>query len=190
MGGAKNRLVERGYGIADARRALEAVNAIAYRDRNPHCSVLMINGRHDWVMPEHAVKPTWEALGRPPIIWLNSGHFSGLARRDKVYGEARRFFQIKLGLLPGPYVPPRLATANLKAGVVGSKTLGVGPALVMEPVQLTRDGTVAIDVGATPRGFLLGVSARPFEHLSLGVGMPIGRGRPRVEPYWMLHATF
>jgi len=190
MGGAKVGLLEQGHGIADARRALESVNTIAYRDRNRKCAVLMIAGRHDWVMPVHAVKPTWKALGRPPIVWLNSGHISPLLARGRIFDEVRRFLQMQLGLRPGPYVPARLTTANLKVGVLGSQTLGVAPALVVEPIQITRDGTVAVDLGATPHGFLIGVSARPFEHLSLGLGTPIGRGRLRLEPYWMLHATF
>ena len=61
--------------------------APAARDR----TILMINGRYDSVVPQDCSRALWEALGQPPRIRLNAGHFGGLLFRKRLLGPALNF---------------------------------------------------------------------------------------------------
>lgn len=47
--------------------------------RVPRERVLLVAGRHDRIMLASSVQRLWEGWGRPPIRWMNEGHYSLLA---------------------------------------------------------------------------------------------------------------
>ncbi|WP_169979201.1 alpha/beta hydrolase family protein [Tautonia rosea] len=54
--------------------------------------VLMIAGRSDEVIPPSATTKLWEAAGRPPIQWLDCGHYSAAGYLLPVFRTVVAFF--------------------------------------------------------------------------------------------------
>lgn len=54
--------------------------------------VMMIAGRSDEVIPPSATTKLWEAAGRPPIQWLDCGHYSAAGYLLPVFRHVVAFF--------------------------------------------------------------------------------------------------
>lgn len=54
--------------------------------------VLMIAGRSDEIIPPSATTKLWEAAGRPPIQWLDCGHYSAAGYLLPVFRTVIAFF--------------------------------------------------------------------------------------------------
>ena len=81
----------------EAARLLSTVDPLTYAPRLAGREVLMINARHDEVIPRQCTLALWEALGQPEIVWWNATHYtaalylpSGLARMGAFFSSPRR----------------------------------------------------------------------------------------------------
>jgi len=61
--------------VPDLEAALRPVDPLTFAARVRPDDVLMINARRDEVIPEGCTLSLWRAYGRPPIRWLNCGHY-------------------------------------------------------------------------------------------------------------------
>ena len=168
---------------------LAPVDIAALAGHNPNCAILMINSLHDWFVPKSAVLKTWHALGKPPIIWLNSGHLTTFAVRGSLFAEVSRFLNDAL-ITGQSYTPHRLPAINLKLGFLDSEYDGPSLAAMVEILPLDSKGHLATEVGLTFDGGFGGTSYRITENLSVGIGSRIRRAKFQLQPYWMLHITF
>jgi dienelactone hydrolase len=55
--------------------------------------ILMLNARHDEVVPRECTESLWRAFGRPPIIWWEAGHYSAARYLFDGVARAVEFFQ-------------------------------------------------------------------------------------------------
>jgi len=75
-------LEERGWPRAKAAPLLAPLEPIGLAAGVRREGVLMINCRADEVVPPASTERYWEALGRPPIVWYDGGHY---ALKDHVF---------------------------------------------------------------------------------------------------------
>ena len=65
-----------GRTTADLKALTHDFDPITYADRLKGKRLLMMAGDVDEVVPPAAARHLWEAAGRPPIRWLDCGHYS------------------------------------------------------------------------------------------------------------------
>jgi dienelactone hydrolase len=75
--------------------ALASVDPITYAARMRDRRILMLNARHDEVIPRRCTESLWRAFGEPEIVWLDAGHYSavrfmldGLTRVERFFAAA------------------------------------------------------------------------------------------------------
>jgi hypothetical protein len=161
---------------------LRPVEPITFADRNRPRRVLMINGYHDVIVPESSTQKLWEALGEPPIIWLNSGHVSLFLVRQEVFEAAFAFLQAEFEVGP-PWTPRAIPVRPLKAALLWDQRQGLRPGLFKELLCSGGRGRLSLDLGLTTVGFFLGASGAVTDRLAVGVGLPIGSGCYDPELY-------
>ncbi len=161
---------------------LRPVEPITFADRNRPRRVLMINGYHDVIIPESSTQKLWDALGEPPIIWLNSGHVSLFLVREEVFEAAFAFLQAEFGVGP-PWTQRAIPVRPAKAALLWDQRQGLRPGLFKELLCSGGRGRLSLDLGLTTAGFFLGASGGITDRLAVGVGLPIGSGCYDPELY-------
>lgn len=186
----QRQLRSTGITTDDLERELRAVDAVNYVGVNPDCRIYMINALHDWAIPEQAARETHAAFGQAVVQWLNAGHFTIFASPGPLSGEIIRFLRSALGPTPRDSSPHRLYAVNLKLGFLNAAHRGGKVALLAEAYTISTRARLAVDFGALNDSLWAGVSARPAENLSVGVGTPVLTGEWDPQLYWMAHVTF
>ncbi len=92
---------------------LRPVDPVTYARPLPGRRILMLNARHDEVVPRACTEALWHAFGEPPIIWWNAGHYSAARYMFDGVAQAVKFFQ-----------PDVAASDTTHAPAVDSKTTG------------------------------------------------------------------
>lgn len=186
-------------------KAIEAfarIDPLVHADRNRPRRVLMVQGARDLVMPPRAATRLWKALGRPPIRWVDGGHFAPGFNRRGMQQAAWEYFRAAWGLdgaAIDPTFTPGLSVPTIKLGLLaqasGPNSLGTTPALTWQALSFGHRpdhlGLVHVDLGLTGRGPFLGIAATLTRFLDLGIASRIDRltvAPPR--PYLSLHFTF
>jgi dienelactone hydrolase len=62
----------------DLKRLTDPFDPLAYAPRLAGKRVVMMVGKVDEVIPPDSARALWEAAGRPPIRWLDCGHYSAV----------------------------------------------------------------------------------------------------------------
>ena len=75
------------------QRAWKVISPGAFRPRLPKERILLIAGRYDRIMLPASVRRLWLAWGRPPIQWMNRGHYALLATNRGLLSHAIPFMQ-------------------------------------------------------------------------------------------------
>lgn len=120
----------------------------------------MVNGLHDWVIPRQCVKELREKLGNPPILWLNSSHYTALVRRAPTLDKAADFLALHLmESIPGEPPPTEEYDHGLvpKFAVLKPASDGVIPAVLFEVTDFTHSETLEFEWGLCCRGLLAGM---------------------------------
>jgi len=55
---------------------LQTIDPVTYARPVAGRQMLMINARHDEIIPPACTESLWRAFGKPPIVWYNAGHIS------------------------------------------------------------------------------------------------------------------
>jgi cephalosporin-C deacetylase-like acetyl esterase len=76
---------------------LRRVDPVTYADRLKGRRILMINARHDEVVPPECTESLWNAVGQPEIVWWNAGHFTAAFFLPEGLNRICRFFQPSRG---------------------------------------------------------------------------------------------
>lgn len=73
----------------------KSIDPVTYAERAKGKRMLMLNARHDEIIPPACTESLWRALGQPEIVWYEAGHitamrflFDGLARVTRFFGGA------------------------------------------------------------------------------------------------------
>ena len=76
--GAKSKALwlKSGRTFADLKALSDPFDPLTYAPRLVGKRVLMMAGKTDEVIPPASTRALWEGAGRPPITWLDCGHYS------------------------------------------------------------------------------------------------------------------
>jgi dienelactone hydrolase len=181
----KSKLSRAGVTEPMLSESLRPIEPLTFADRNRPRRVLMINGCYDVLIPEASTRALREALDRPPIILMNSGHFSMALAWEDITDTAYSFLQGEFG--GGP--PGTLGTIEVKpvkVALLWDKRQGLRPGFFKELLCSKGCGRLSLDLGLTTEGFFLGGSGMVTDNVTVGLGTPIGKGRRNPELYLAL----
>jgi len=75
----KECLAEEGISSAEElEEKLRIIDPLTFADKAKAKPILMINALFDTTIPHKSTEELWQALGRPKIIWIPSGHYTSL----------------------------------------------------------------------------------------------------------------
>jgi len=170
------------------RESLRPIEPLSFADRNRPRRVLMINGYYDVVIPRSSALKLWEALGRPPIIWTNSGHASLFLVWDDVVETSFAFLQGQFGMGP-PWTPRAIEVRPIKIALLWDERQGLRPGLFKELLCSRGRGRLSLDLGLTTEGVFAGASGVVTDNVAIGLGTPIGKGPACLKPYLALQVV-
>ncbi|BCM90181.1 hypothetical protein IAD21_02032 [Abditibacteriota bacterium] len=182
----------RGYKITDDDIAiLHQIDPLAFASNNLPRRVLMIQGARDLIIPPRASHELWKALGRPPIRWLDTGHFGIGLILSEAHSVSYSFLQNawndaeQHGNDASRLRPPKIYAPVVKAGVLSGLDSNLTPAITVQVASIgTRPDHLAwvhADVGLTGRGFYAGIAATLNSFVDIGYGRRLGGDKFR--PY-------
>ncbi len=164
----------------EERAILQTVDPLSLADKNRPRRVLMIQGARDLLIPPRSSQELWEALGRPPIRWLDFGHFglnlavpsarsAALEFLNQAWTDAEQNGDDATRLRA-----PKIYAPVVKAGILSGLDSNITPALTVQVINIgtRRDhlSWVHADVGLTGRGPYVGLAATITQFFDVGVG--------------------
>lgn len=173
---------QRGVTFTDVQRAFVAIESTAFASSVPPEEMLMISARYDIVIPRKAVMRTWDAFGRPEIIWVDAGHHGAFLAQGRMFRLAadflaRRFFGYTTGSSNRSIHP----CVRLRPGLYGVAKVGVVPGLALGFSSWGTKHRIGIETLVTSSKALLGLAYSPTHTVSFGWGIPVSlRGEPRL----------
>lgn len=133
----KKRLSEEGIDSADElEEKVRIIDPLTFADRIKDRPVLMINAHFDTAIPRSATLKLWEALGRPKIIWIPTGHYVSVFEIGYAKVKTFQFFYGEfidrkkaedIGLAYYPEVPIQSFDINPKGMIKGKVTVDIDP---------------------------------------------------------------
>ncbi len=155
-------------GDAQLREADPLYNITINRPRR----VLMIQAARDEIIPRRASTELWQALGKPPIQWLDIGHyglFLGVQSAEKATYQYLR--NVWNGTPEAPI--PRVYAPTIKGGLLFGLDSNVTPAVTFQYPLLRKSNHQSLlhaDVGYSGRGPYAGVGVTVNRYVDLGYG--------------------
>lgn len=174
----KNTIDSSAIGEAELREADPLYDA----DKNRPRHVLMIQGARDEIIPRRASTELWEALGKPPIQWLDIGHyglFLGVTSAEKAtYTYLNNVWN---GTPDAPI--PRVYAPTIKGGLLFGLDSNVTPAVTFQYPLIRKSNhqsLVHTDLGISGRGPYAGIGLTVNRYVDLGYGRRLFGDKFRV----------
>ena len=172
---------------------LRVVDPLTYAARNRPRRVLMIEAARDLLVPPRDSTELWEALGKPPIQWLDVNHFAlGLTPEPAFRAASAYLWSVWDGraITDGDALP-QAAAPTLKVGLLAQWGRPVTPSLQWQFFTFAhrRDhlSLLSANLGLTGRGLFLGLGATVMPFVDIGISPRFdGRG---VRPYVAFHVV-
>lgn len=76
----------------DAGRILRPVDPVTYAELLRDREVIMMNAKHDEVIPPACTEALWKAAGEPPIEWWDAGHYTAAKYIIVAMNRTGKFF--------------------------------------------------------------------------------------------------
>ena len=135
-----------GDGLPSARteELLRLMDPVTFAEGARGRSILMVNGRHDLFMPVASTNALWEALGRPAIVWLPTGHYGPALVSQGIFDLASKFLAKAFGLEEGPL--PKIDAPGLKLSLLVLSDGLIRPWVGVELTRLGQSGSLDLAV--------------------------------------------
>ena len=182
-------------------RLLSPSDPLTYADKNRPRRVLMVQAARDLLIPPRDATELWEALGRPPIRWVDTNHFAlGFAIGPV---ERAALFYLR-GVWAGKTdtelnaALPRVSAPLFKGGFLtqfgeGSE-LGLTPDVQWQFASLghqrTHSSLFHADLGLSGRGPFVAVGATVNAFVDIGVASRFTRSFAPPRPYLSFHLAY
>ncbi|HLV79303.1 MAG TPA: hypothetical protein VKT32_03445, partial [Chthonomonadaceae bacterium] len=169
---------------------LARIDPITYAGRNRPRHVLMIQAARDFLIPPSNALALWNALGRPPIEWLDTNHYAPIF-------VARSLMRATVAYLDSVWSgsPPRvmrLSVPTIKFGMLAGLDSALTPALQWQVMALgfrpDHMSLFNLHLGWSGRGPFVGLAATLNAYMDLGLGRRLN-GRT-LRPYLSFHLVF
>jgi dienelactone hydrolase len=172
---------------------LDQVDPLHYASRNQPRRVLMIQAARDLLVPPRDARVLWEALGRPPIVWVDTNHFGlSLTPRSVVRTSAAYLWSVwnEAPRVDSPL--PAIHAITLKLGIIAGLGARPTPALQWQAWSFaSRRNHMSLlhtDLGWSGRGPFIGLAGTVNGFMDLGLGHRFSGGG--IRPYFSLHIVF
>jgi dienelactone hydrolase len=172
---------------------LEQVDPLHYASRNRPRRVLMIQAARDLLMPPRDARVLWDALGRPPIVWVDTNHFGlALTPRSVVRTSAAYLWSVwnEAPLVDPPL--PAIDAITLKLGIIAGLGARPTPALQWQAYSFaSRRNHMSLlhsDLGWSGRGPFIGLAGTVNGFIDLGLAHRFSGGG--IRPYLSFHVVF
>ncbi len=172
---------------------LSAVDPASYARFNRPRHVLMIEAGRDLYVPPADATYLWNALGKPPIQWLDTNHFAFLLTGSSLADTSAAYLKgIWSGRPDGTFAVPRVRAVTLKFGWLYEFSGYTTPALQWEFLTLgSRPDHLSLfnlNLGESGRGPFASVALTATPYIDVGVAQTV-RGKP-LQPYVSVHLVF
>lgn len=171
----------------EAVRELQGVDPALYR--RPR-RVLMVEAARDLYVPPANAEFLWDALGRPPIQWVDTNHFALFLAEPSVARTTATFLWQTWNC--GAASAPRVSVPTLKLGLITGLGAVLTPAVQWQFYTLaSRADHMALlhsDLGWSGRGPFVSLAMTVNAFMDVGVAQRLGAKSPK--PYLSLHVVF
>ena len=138
---------------------LAQADPLYYADKNRPRRVLMIQAARDQIIPRRASTELWNALGRPPIQWLDIGHYGLFLGVNSAENATFTFLTNNWnGKTDAPI--PRVYAPTVKTGLLFGLDSNVTPAVTFQYPLIKKSNHQSLlhaDAGLSGRGPYAGV---------------------------------
>jgi dienelactone hydrolase len=174
-------------------KRLDEIDPLTYANSDSPRNVLMIEAARDIVIQPRSAQALWEALGRPPIQWIDTNHFAAidLAKGSTMRAAAAYLKSVWDGQPLASGDIPNVHAPTIKAGIVMNLDSVVTPAVQWQFAGLgtyQHRTLFGVNVGMSGRGPFLGVAANVTSYFDLGVARRWNGNR--IKPYASLHFVY
>lgn len=175
--------------------ARRKIDPISYAGSNRPRQVLMIQAARDLIVPPKAGRALWEALGRPPIRWIDTNHFALTFGANSAIRAGIAFLEASWNGATAEEAAaqtPKITVPTLKAGFLVGLDSRATLALQYQALSLGSRRHMAMfsgNVGISGRGPFVGMAATVTDGFDLGLGHRINGGKG-VTPYASFHVVF
>jgi len=181
----------RGYNAEDTAK-LNRVDPLTYADRNRPRRVLMIQAARDLVLPPQFAQELWEALGKPPIQWLDANHPALTLAGDTFMKTTVAYLRIAWSDKPDNLDSlPRVRVPTIKTGFLVGLDQIVTPAIQYQFLSVgTRRhmSLLSANIGLGSRGPFVGVAATVNQFIDIGLGRRLSGDK--IRPYASFHFVY
>lgn len=172
---------------------LRVVDPLQYVDNNRPRRVLMIQAARDLNVPPFNGLVLWNALGRPPIQWIDTNHYGFILANESLVDTATAYLKgVWSGKPDSAIHAPQFHPLTLKVGWLFELSGYTTPAFQWQFYSLAQRpdhmSLVHLDLGESGRGPFLGLAATINPYVDIGVEQRV-TGRP-IQPYVSLHIVF
>ena len=177
----------------DDKAKLGPVDPLTYAGENRPRHVLMVQAARDEGIPPRAAQELWQALGQPPIQWMDSGHFalhlgvSSVSRTALDYLEA-----VWNGDESAARQVPKVHVPTLKLGYITGLNSTLTTAVQWQALSLGRRRHMSLlsaNLGLSGRGPFVGFAATASPFVDVGLGHRLFHGRG-FTPYLSFHVVY
>lgn len=181
----------KGYNAEDTAK-LNRVDPLFFADQNRPRRVLMIQAARDIYLPPHYAEELWEALGKPPIQWLDVNHTGLSLGVGSLMKTAAAYLETAWGDDPTNLAGvPRVRVPTLKAGFLVGLDSKVTPAVQWQFFSLGTRRHMALlhaNAGWSGRGPFLGVAATVNQFIDVGFARRLSGDQ--IRPYASFHIVY
>lgn len=176
-------------------QALSRVDPITYADKNRPRQVLMIQAARDLFVSPQAARKLWDALGRPPIRWIDTNHMALILSTQSAVRAALSFIEASWnGATPSEAAAqtPRLTVPTLKLGWLTGLDSRLTPAIQYQALTLGSRKHMSLfgaNLGLSGRGPFVGLAATATPFIDLGFAYRLNGGQG-LKPYASFHVVF
>jgi fermentation-respiration switch protein FrsA (DUF1100 family) len=178
--GIKSRMEDAGISYESLQEKLRCIDPLTYTNQNLPRHLLMVNGNQDPILPRRAAEEYWEAVGKPPIIWLPTGHYGPFLTQNRLFQLAADYLQSQFSNLP--FLPEEhiFRAPTIKFVSLYDRKQGFRLGIFDELISFGENGRLSADIGLTTKGFFTGLSWHILEGLDAGYGLSLRRSPARL----------
>ena len=161
---------------------LAQADPLYYADKNRPRHILMIQAARDQIIPRKSSTELWKALGKPPIQWLDIGHYGLFLGVNSAENATYTFLTNNWNGTPDAPIP-RIYAPTIKTGLLFGLDSNVTPAVTFQYPLVKKSNHQSLfhaDLGLSGRGPYAGVGYTVGRYLDLGYGRRLFGDKFRV----------
>lgn len=175
------------------REQLRLVDPITYADHNRPRRVLMIEAARDFLMPPQDATALWNALGRPPIQWVDTNHYAPALGVRSLMRTSVAYLDSVWNISENPNKKlPAVSAPTLKLGFLFGLDSVLTPAIQWQALSfMGRPDHMSLlhaDLGWSGKGPFIGIAVTVNPYVDIGYGHRFFA--ETVRPYMSLHFVF